>query len=77
MRYACEKILDAGAFDVDFLHLRVSLMTKTLCDLLKLLETNPKRYLRLVRDPTHLCLKCGRVANDKQRLCRPAKIRSA
>lgn len=50
-------------------------MAKQLCDLKKSLATNLDAYKKLVRDATHLCEKCGRVANEKKLLCSPVKLR--
>ena len=49
-------------------------MSKTLCDLKKRLKGDLAAYVQLVNRPTHVCKKCGRVANDKQLLCKPLKI---
>ncbi len=50
-------------------------MTKELCKIKKSLLTKDLRaYMRLVDQPTHVCEKCGRVANKKKLLCRPLKI---
>ncbi len=51
-------------------------MTKTLCELKKALKGDLREFVRLVECPTHVCRKCGRVANDKERLCKPVKISS-
>jgi len=29
---------------------------------------------KLVEEPTHICTKCGRVSNAKQRLCKPDRF---
>lgn len=50
-------------------------MSKPLCELKKTLKRDLKVYLQLVRDATHVCTKCGRCANDKDLLCKPAKIK--
>ncbi len=50
-------------------------MTKTLCELDKLLKNNIKEYMELVRNPSHLCRKCGRAANSKKYLCKPVKMK--
>jgi len=51
-------------------------MAKTLCDLKKLLKTDFEAYQQHVRHATHVCRKCGRVANDKQRLCKAQRLSS-
>ena len=48
---------------------------KTLCDLKHLLQTDPKRYMKYVDRPSHICLKCGRAANEKKLVCEPKKIK--
>ncbi|MDA0659542.1 MAG: hypothetical protein O3C60_11950 [Planctomycetota bacterium] len=50
-------------------------MSKTLCELKKLLKSDFKTYRKLVTDASHVCTKCGRVANDKQLLCRPDRLK--
>ena len=52
-------------------------MTKSLCDLKKTLKADLQQYVKLVNHPTHICEKCGRVANDKKRLCKPVKIQKS
>jgi hypothetical protein len=49
-------------------------MPKKLCDLKKLLKRDPERFCSLIREPTHVCLSCGRAANDRSRLCEPARL---
>jgi hypothetical protein len=49
-------------------------MPKTLCDLKKLLKSDFKGYVQYLREPTHVCRKCGRAANDRQRLCKPERL---
>lgn len=49
-------------------------MAKQLCDLKKTLKKDLKAYVQLVRQPTHVCVKCGRAANDKKSLCDPVKM---
>lgn len=51
-------------------------MAKTLCDLKKALKSDFQSYQLLVINGTHVCEKCGRVANDKKRLCKPAKLKT-
>jgi len=52
------------------------LKDKRICKLVKddHLEEDLKEFKKLVADPTHLCLKCGRVANDKKLLCKPERL---
>jgi hypothetical protein len=52
------------------------LKDKSLCKLVKddALEEALPLYKELVQDPTHLCLKCGRAAKDKKRLCKPEEL---
>ncbi|MEO8497620.1 MAG: hypothetical protein ABI614_21345 [Planctomycetota bacterium] len=49
-------------------------MSKPLCELKKSLKGDLAAYILLVRDPSHVCRKCGRVANDKRLLCKPVKL---
>lgn len=52
------------------------LKDKTLCKLVKdeALEDHLDAYKELVIHPTHICQRCGRVSNDKDRLCKPEKL---
>ncbi|MEE2826581.1 MAG: hypothetical protein VYE64_08135 [Planctomycetota bacterium] len=50
-------------------------MSKKLCDLKKLRKESPKKYAQLVSRPSHLCKKCGRVANRKKLVCQPKKLK--
>ncbi len=50
-------------------------MPKKLCDLKKLLKTDYDAFLQFIQDPTHVCKSCGRVANEKRRLCKPQKLK--
>ncbi|QDV70264.1 hypothetical protein Poly24_39840 [Rosistilla carotiformis] len=52
-------------------------MAKELCKLKKSLRGEIGMYVRLIDQPTHVCLKCGRAANDKKLLCKPQSIASA
>ncbi len=49
---------------------------KGLCKLVKedVLDKDLKDFKKLVMNPTHICTKCGRVANDKACLCKPEKL---
>lgn len=50
---------------------------KHLCDLCKKgVDKNLSKILEAVDDPKFLCQKCIRVSNDKERLCKPAKLSS-
>jgi hypothetical protein len=49
-------------------------MSKPLCELKKSLKADLKSYISLIREPTHVCKKCGRVANNKRLLCKPIKL---
>jgi hypothetical protein len=50
-------------------------MSKTLCELKKLLKADFKIYKQYVCDPSHVCTKCGRAANDKKLVCKPERIK--
>lgn len=50
-------------------------MSRTLCELKKLMKTDFKSYKKLVCDASHVCGRCGRVANDKKLLCRPERLK--
>ena len=50
-------------------------MSKTLCELKKLLKSDFKSYRKLVCDASHVCTHCGRVANDKKLLCMPERLK--
>lgn len=52
------------------------LKDKELCKLVKddVLVESLESFKKLVEAPTHLCLKCGRVSNDKKRLCKPERL---
>ena len=50
-------------------------MSKTLCELKKLLKSDFKSYKKLVCDASHVCTHCGRVANDKKLLCKPERLK--
>jgi hypothetical protein len=45
-----------------------------LCDLRKQLKEHLDEYRRLVRDPTHICRKCGRAARHADNLCKPEPL---
>ena len=49
---------------------------KKLCKLVKK-ENHLERlgkYIKLVKNPNHICLKCGRVAAREEVLCKPMKM---
>ena len=50
-------------------------MSKTLCELDKLLKKEFDAYAALVDRPNVVCQKCGRAANDKKNVCEPKKIK--
>ena len=52
-----------------------TVMAKKLCDLKKLLKSDMKAFANHVVDATHLCKKCGRVANCKKVLCEPSRLK--
>ncbi len=52
-------------------------MTKTLCELNKLRQKDFAAYAALVDQPRFVCRECGRAANEKKRLCKPRKIKTA
>ncbi len=45
---------------------------KTLCKLVKngILREEPEAYRKLITSPGYLCSKCGRVAQDRENLCK-------
>jgi hypothetical protein len=49
-------------------------MSKTLCELDKLLKKDFDVYTALVDRPNFVCQKCGRAVNDKKNVCEPKKI---
>lgn len=40
----------------------------------RLLAEHPESYKRLVRNPKHICLGCGRAAADSANLCAPRSL---
>jgi hypothetical protein len=50
-------------------------MPKTLCEMKKQLKADFSTYKKLVCDPTHVCSKCGRAANDRKLLCKPDRLK--
>ncbi len=49
-------------------------MAKSLCELKKSIRGDLAAYARLVVDHTHVCRRCGRVANRKKLLCKPMRL---
>ena len=47
---------------------------ETLCDLKDHMKTHLEKYKRLVRDPKHVCRKCGRAAARAGNLCKPEAL---
>ncbi len=49
---------------------------KTLCKLSKkdFLKEHLSEYIKLVKNATSVCKKCGRVARDAKKLCKPEKF---
>ena len=52
-------------------------MSKKLCKLVSdgFLDDHTKKYTQMVNNPKYVCMKCGRVANDEESLCRPKKMK--
>ena len=52
-------------------------MGKCLCKLIdkKVLKDDPGAYADLISKPRFVCLKCGRAANHKKRLCDPEGLK--
>jgi hypothetical protein len=52
------------------------LKDKELCKLVDddVLDDHLGAFKKLVEHPTHICTKCGRVSNEKARLCEPEKL---
>ena len=49
--------------------------TKSLCDWSKAdIKSDAARLAELAHHATYHCIKCARVANDKQVLCKPKKL---
>lgn len=49
---------------------------KTLCEIFKkdMDKDDFKKYIPLVDRPKYVCKKCGRAANEKDRVCKDLKI---
>lgn len=52
-------------------------MSKHLCGMVsdKYHKTNQEEFLKIVDEPTHICVKCGRTASGKKYLCGPKKMK--
>lgn len=52
-------------------------MSKKLCKLISdgFLDDHTKKYTHMVNKPKYVCMKCGRVANDEDSVCRPKKLK--
>lgn len=50
-------------------------MAQTLCKLKKLLKNDLNDYIVHVGNPKFVCKSCGRVANKKNLICKPKKIK--
>jgi hypothetical protein len=50
-------------------------MSKTLCEMKKLLKSDFVLYKQFVCNASHVCTKCGRAANDKKLLCKPERLK--
>lgn len=46
----------------------------SLCDLKKHLKDDLEEYKELVRQPAHVCRKCGRAARSADNLCKPEPL---
>lgn len=50
-------------------------MAKKMCDWKKKdIEKDFEKYAAIVSKPTHVCMKCGRTADDKKRLCKAEEL---
>lgn len=50
---------------------------KHLCSLSKKgVDENMKKIVSLIVDPKFICMKCARVSNTGERLCKPAKLKT-
>lgn len=49
-------------------------MSDTLCKLGKNVEDKLEKIIKYSIDASFICLKCGRLANDKKRLCKAEKF---
>jgi hypothetical protein len=49
-------------------------MAKHMCELSQSVKKNFDKIAQLVEQPRFLCTDCGRVADQKKRLCEPKRI---
>jgi len=51
-------------------------MGKKMCSITKggVKKDDRKAFAKIVANPTHFCTKCGHVASDKKRLCKPEPL---
>jgi hypothetical protein len=49
---------------------------KTLCEIFKkdMSKDELRKYVSLLNSPKYICKKCGRAANEKERVCKVVKI---
>jgi hypothetical protein len=49
---------------------------KTLCEIFKkdMDKDDLRKYASLLSSPKYICKKCGRAANEKERVCKVVKI---
>ncbi len=52
-------------------------MSKKMCKLVKddYLDAHLAEYIEIVKKPKYVCKKCGRVADEEDRLCKSKKIK--
>jgi hypothetical protein len=50
-------------------------MSKTLCEMKKMLKSDFTLYKQFVCNASHVCTMCGRAANDKKLLCKPERLK--
>ena len=50
-------------------------MTKTLCEMKKLLKADFTEYKQYVAGASQICTTCGRAANEKKLLCKPERLK--
>ena len=69
------KVLFLQLNGLNLLQEEFKLMSKTLCEMKKLLKSDFVLYKQFVCNSTHVCTKCGRAANDKKLLCKPERLK--